>query len=83
MYRHTDFSQRVDGCDFEVEARVFGNNVTKLRHKSRYPIHSIYFGIIGNPLDRNFSNGPNSILQKIENERLQILGEEIIVLSNL
>lgn len=83
MHRQADFSERVDSCNFEVEARIFSDYITKFRNETRYPIYSIDSSIISYSLDSNFSNCPNSIFEEIKNERLQVFWKEIIVLSRL
>ena len=72
MYRQADFSERVDSCNFEVEARIFSDNIIKFRNETRYPIYSIDSSVISYSLDSYFSNCPNSIFEEIKNERLQM-----------
>ena len=68
--RDANFPQRVDGCNFEVEAGIFGQHVAQLAHKPRNPSCSVYFGILCYSLNGHLSDSPDSVFQKVQNQRL-------------
>lgn len=69
MHRHAYFSEGVNCCDFEVEARIFGKNVAKSSHEARNPVRPIELSVVSDFLYRNFSDGPNSVFEEVQNQR--------------
>jgi len=82
MHRHAYLFEGVDCCDFEVEAGVLGDHVAESGYETRDPAHSVQFGVFGDSLDRHLSDRPHPVLQEVQDQRLEVFGEEVVVLSD-
>jgi hypothetical protein len=64
-----------------VEARVLGDHLAELSNEAVDPIHTIGLSKVWNSRNRHLSNSRNSVLEVVQEKRLQIFHEKLIVLT--
>ena len=80
MHRHADLLQRVYRCNFEMETGVLHDDFAEPIHEVVDPGGSIDPCQVSDSGDGNLSDGGDSVLEVVEDERLEVLHEKVVVL---
>lgn len=65
MDGHADLLQGVNGGDLEVEAGVFGDDLSQLGHVGVNPVHPEGVTDLGNSFDSSHSDGMDSVFEVV------------------
>ncbi len=75
MYGEADLSQRVNGCNFEVEAGIFADDLTKFREERVNPGDSIDSSKIADSVNSHSSNCWDPIFEIVEEKRFKVFSK--------